>query len=447
MKHGALRCPFSFSPCFISGRVSVNLKIRLVLWQLSVLLMFLSAPARALEDWLSLPDGEISRIAFGSCAKQWEAQPIWNSVASAEPDLFLFIGDAIYGDWHGDKPFTPTRQSLTTDWSRLAAIPEFSAIRKQLPFMATWDNHDYGSHNGGADFELKEMTKEVFLDFFGEPKNSERRKTPGIYDAKTFGPPGRRVQIILLDTRWFRSPFKKDERSAEERKAIGKVGNYVGNTDEKATVLGETQWQWLTEQLLQPAELRLIVSSTQIIPDQKGMDEWGAFPRERLRLIELIRSTGAEGVLLVSGNVHFAELSRLESENRDFYELTSSGMTHNDERYANAANPYRVKGPVVEHNFGLVEMDWDAKPSPLIKLKAIGADGGTGFEHEISLPSLQQAKPTKCTDPRPQLCTMDYQPVCAKKSDGTHRTYANGCGACSDSEVIEYLAGECKDIP
>ena len=221
------------------------------------------------------------------------------------------------------------------------------------------------------------------------------------------------------------------------------MGNYVGNTDNNTTILGETQWQWLAEQLRHPAELRLIVSSTQIIPDQKGMDEWGAFPHERLRLFELIRSTGAEGVLLVSGNVHFAELSRLESGNRDFYELTSSGMTHNDERYANAANPHRVKGPVVEHNFGLVEIDWDAKPSPLIKLKAIGTDGDTGFEHEISLSSLQQAKPTKCTDPRPQLCTMDYRPVCAKKSDGTQKTYANGCGACSDPEVLEYLAGEC----
>jgi len=445
MKYGALRCPFSFSPCFISERVSVNLKIRLALWQLSVLLMFLSAPAHALEDWLSLPEGEISRITFGSCAKQWEPQPIWNSVASAEPDLFLFIGDAIYGDWHGDKPFTPTRESLEADWEKLAAIPEFAAVRKQLPFMATWDNHDYGSHNGGADFELKEMTKEVFLDFFGEPKDSERRKTPGIYDAKIFGPPGRRVQVILLDTRWFRSPFKKDQRSAEERKAIGKVGNYIGNTDNNTTILGKTQWQWLAEQLQQPAELRLIISSTQIIPDQKGMDEWGAFPHERLRLFELIRSSGAEGVLLVSGNVHFSELSTIENINNPLYEITASGMTHNNPAYAAAPNRYRVAGPYVDHNVGLIEIDWEAKPSPEISLQILGADGSAGLEQEMLLSSLQQAKPMNCTDPRPQLCTMDYRPVCAKKSDGTYRTYANGCGACSDSDVVEYLAGECSD--
>jgi alkaline phosphatase D len=411
--------------------------------KLFAVLPFLVAQAYALDDWQPLPQGEISRIAFGSCAKQWEPQPIWRSVTAAKPDLFLFIGDAIYGDWHGDQPFTPTRESLTEDWNKLAVIPEFAAVRKEVPFMATWDNHDYGSHNGGADFELKEMTREVFLDFFGEAKDSVRRKTPGIYDAKIFGPPGRRVQIILLDTRWFRSPFKKDERSAEERKAIGKVGKYMGNTEEKATVLGETQWQWLAEQLQQPAELRLLVSSTQIIPDQKGMDEWGVFPLERQRLFDIIRTSGAQGVLLVSGNVHFSEVSTIDNVDYPLYEITASGMTHNNPTYAAAPNRYRVAGPYVEHNVGLIEVDWGAKPSPIITLKTLGVDSSAGFEHEMTLSSLQQAKPTKCTDPRPQICTMDYRPVCGMKSDGSQATYSNGCGACSDPEVVEYIEGEC----
>lgn len=408
-------------------------------------LLSIYSPVHALDDWQPLPDGEITRIAFGSCAMQWEPQPIWNMVAEAKPDLFIFMGDAIYGDWHGDKPFTPTRKSLEADWKKLAAIPEFAAVRKQVPFVATWDNHDYGSHNGGADFALKETTKEVFLNFFGDPADSERRQTPGIYDAKVLGPEGRRVQIILLDTRWFRSPFKKDERSVEERKASGKVGKYVGNTDKGATILGERQWQWLEGQLKQPAELRLIVSSTQIIPDQKGMDEWGAFPHERLRLFDLIRSTAANSTLLVSGNVHFSEVSTIDNVNSPLYEITASGMTHNNPTYAAAPNRYRVEGPFFEHNVGLIEVDWEAKPSPMITLKSLGADGRVGFQHNVSLPSSHQSETIVCTDPRPQICTMDYKPVCATKSDGTRASYSNGCGACSDPEVQEYVQGECKD--
>lgn len=56
--------------------------------------------------------------------------------------------------------------------------------------MATWDNHDYGTHNGGAEFAMKAASKEAFLDFFGEPADSERRRREGVYHARMFGPPG-----------------------------------------------------------------------------------------------------------------------------------------------------------------------------------------------------------------------------------------------------------------
>jgi hypothetical protein len=103
-----------------------------------LLFLALTTTASALDDWQSLPGREITRIAFGSCAKQWEAQPVWQPVGGAKPDLFLFIGDAIYGDWHGDKPFTPTRESLMADWGMRAAKSGFVEAREQFPFMPTW---------------------------------------------------------------------------------------------------------------------------------------------------------------------------------------------------------------------------------------------------------------------------------------------------------------------
>lgn len=351
--------------------------------------LFFSAAYSTAGDWQPLPTtGSVTRIAFGSCAKQWEPQPVWNAVAAVKPDLFLFVGDAIYGDWHGEKPFTPSAESLQADWDKLAAIPEFAAVRTQVPFMATWDNHDYGSHNGGAEFTLKEMTKQQFLNFFGEPDNSIRRETPGIYDAKIFGEQGRRVQVILLDTRFFRGAFKLDALSPRQRKSIGKVGKYLPNSDSSATLLGDAQWQWLEQQLKLPAELRLIVSSTQIIANEKGMDEWGAFPHERQRLFELIETSGASGVLLLSGNVHFSELSKLDVGTYPLYDFTASGMTHVDRNYAAAPNALRVAGPFVEHNIGLIEIDW-LVPDPGLRLTVLGVDGSKGFDYELSLGELQ----------------------------------------------------------
>jgi alkaline phosphatase D len=331
----------------------------------------------------------VQRIAFGSCAKHWQHQPIWETVIAKKPNVFLFLGDAIYADTDGTTAWSVTEKQLPGEWNRLADKREFQRFRSTIPMMATWDNHDYGTHNGGAEFELKEVSKRLFLDFFGEPQQSQRRQRAGIYDAKVFGPQGQRVQIILLDTRTFRGLFKLDERSKEQRDQIGKVGKYVPHEDASVPLLGEAQWTWLQKQLLKPAEVRLICSSTQIIANEKGMDEWGCFPRERQRLFDLIDATDATGVILLSGNVHFAEISEVATKKYPLLDFTSSGLTHISESYAKAANEFRVAGPSIELNFGFVEIDWTAKPSAQITLKAITADGSTGFTHRVSLNALR----------------------------------------------------------
>jgi alkaline phosphatase D len=331
----------------------------------------------------------VRRVAFGSCAKQWQHQPIWDAVITEKPDLFLFLGDAIYADTDGTTAWAVSEAQLQGEWNRLADKPDFQAARAAFPFMATWDNHDYGTHDGGAAFALKETSKRIFLHFFGEPEGSERRRTPGIYDARVFGPPGRRMQVILLDTRSFRGPFKKDTRTKEEREKIGKVGKYLPHGDPTVPLLGEAQWRWLEKQLRHTAEVRFICSSTQIIPDQKGMDEWGVFPHERKRLFDLIAETRANGVILLSGNVHFLEVSRSKETVYPLVEFSSSGMTHVNRAYAQAANDYRLAGPYVDVNAGLVDIDWSAKPWPIITFKVIGLDGTVALTHPLSLGALQ----------------------------------------------------------
>ena len=316
---------------------------------------------------------------------QWMAQPIWNAVIAAEPDLFLFVGDAIYGDWDGEKVVPATAESLQRDWGKLAAIPGFAELRRTIPVMATWDNHDYGAYNGGAEFELKQTSREIFLEFFAT--GTRYLDHDGVYDAKIFGPPGKRLQIILLDTRYFKGPFVHDERSKEEKQRLNIVGTYAPQTDPAVTLLGETQWQWLDAQLRQPADVRLIVSGTQIVPDEKGMDEWGNYPHERQRLFDLIAESGAEGVIILSGNVHFTEISRVDAGSYPLVEFTSSGMTHSTEAYAQATNSYRVAGPYAGTNFGVVEIDWDATPV-VVTLRAVREDGSVAFDYQVSLDVL-----------------------------------------------------------
>ena len=100
----------------------------------------------------------------------------------------------------------------------MAAKPEYQNIKKNVPILAVWDDHDYGINDGSGNFTLKSSTQDLFLDFFDEPAGSLRRMTPGIYEVKTFGTEGKRVQIILLDTRYFRTPPLRDTRSDAEKR-------------------------------------------------------------------------------------------------------------------------------------------------------------------------------------------------------------------------------------
>lgn len=48
-----------------------------------------------------------------------------------------------------------------------------------------------------------------------------------------------------------------------------------------------------------------------------------------------------------------------------------------------------------------------------------------------------------CKEPRPEICTREYNPVCATLKDGSIRTDSTACTACSDPAVIGYNMGAC----
>ena len=112
-------------------------------------------------------------------------------------------------------------------------------------------------------------------------------------------------------------------------------------------------------------------------------------PIERWRLFGLVESTGAEGVVLLSGNVHFTEASMIEEGlPYPLTDFTSSALTHVNKTYPEAPSDYRVAGPFVDLNFGLVEIDWEGAGGPMVSLKAIDASGVIQFSHEIMVGEL-----------------------------------------------------------
>ncbi|MDO8544033.1 MAG: alkaline phosphatase D family protein [Opitutaceae bacterium] len=323
----------------------------------------------------------LTRIAFGSCARESDPQPIWEAILAGRPELFLFTGDNIYGD-------TADMAVMRAKYALLAAQQGFARLRQSCPILATWDDHDFGKGDGGADFPAKRESQATFLDFFGVPANSPRRQQEGIYHSAVFGPAGKRVQILLLDTRYFRSLLRPTPKGTKGRK-------YLPHEDRDVTLLGPAQWAWLEARLKEPAELRILVSSIQALSAEHGAECWANFPAERARLMGLIRSTRANGVLILSGDRHHAEISRIDAGDPAgvgyaLYDITASSLNRGPKRLPNGeSNRLRVSELYLLNNYGTIDIDW-ARRDPSVEVRIRDEQGKVIMHQPITLAQLQQ---------------------------------------------------------
>lgn len=313
--------------------------------------------------WLKLDESaQLTRIGVGSCLSQRHPQPIWDGVLRLEPrpQLFLMIGDNVYGDIR-----SPDAKELVQAYRDQAVRPELARARQAIPFLATWDDHDYGGNDKGATFSQKVTSAKLFHDFW--QLQPQRPFGKGIYYSRTFGPAGRRVQIIMLDTRSFRSNM------AKKAKRLNQWGPYQPTYDPEATILGSAQWQWLEQELQEAADIRIIVSSVQALSGGHGFERWGNFPREKQRLFQLIDDTGATGTIMLSGDRHFGAFYIGKLNNgQTLPEMTASSLNRSYGPSKDAASPERISRMYNQENFGLVDIDWRLRR---VSLKLQGMDG------------------------------------------------------------------------
>ena len=322
---------------------------------------------------VSIPAAQqpIETIGFGSCLKQTRPQPIWESVLEKRPDVFILLGDNIYGD-------TQDMKKLKGKWNDFSSISGFKKLRQNCRLLAVWDDHDYGENDAGIEFPKKAESQKIFLDFLHEPKDSERRKTPGTYDSVIMGPPGKRIQFILLDTRYFRTPLKRPDKRENGK------GPYVPNESREAKILGDIQWTWLEEVLSEPAEIRIIASSIQLVSTSHGWETWGNFPNERKRFINLLKEKKTKGTIILSGDRHSAEISKLEGAlPYPLYDITSSAMNQR-QKPKFEENIHRLGNRYFEENFGLLKIEW-LPNGPKVSTSIRDITGNTVMEYELGI--------------------------------------------------------------
>ncbi len=329
----------------------------------------------------------LTRIVFASCAQQNEDQSFWSQLTAEKPDLTLYMGDNVYGDVRSNDPALP---ELKAAYMRLSQSEPFAQLRAAAPMLVTWDDHDYGLNDAGANYPYKADSQKLFNYVWDVPENSPRRSREGIYDSWLIGEDGRRVQIIMLDTRYFRSDLK----DTDERFAPGKE-RYLPDPDPSKTMLGEAQWVWLEDELRKPADLRILVSSIQVIAEGHGWEAWRTLPAERERLYATLKNSGAENVIILSGDRHSAALYKRDDViDYPLYEMTSSSINLpasvwrvEREETRIEEGPHRLGTMIYEANYGVLDIDWEAGHVNV----SVRGEGGTPFlQQKIELSKLKR---------------------------------------------------------
>jgi alkaline phosphatase D len=326
----------------------------------------------------------VSKVAFGSCSKQDKPMPIWKPIAATKPELFLHLGDIVYAD-------TDDMAKMKATYDLLGKDEGFQLLRQTCPFLGVWDDHDYGKNDAGVEYPKKDESQQILLDFLGVAKDSPRRTQKGVYHSEIYGPVGKRLQVILLDGRYFRSPLKRGAYDP-----VWRYTPYVPVTDPQATMLGAEQWKWLEEQLKKPAELRLLGTGIQVVSEDHPFEKWANLPLEREKLLKLIKDTKAEGVVVLSGDRHLAELSMLPPTEANgpgypLYDVTSSGLNQADKNWrAPEKNRHRVSSMSYGDNFGVVQVDWTLE-DPKVSLQLRDVDGDIIVQQKFPLSVLKSA--------------------------------------------------------
>ena len=256
---------------------------------------------------LTVQSGELaSRIAFGSC-HHTHRQSLWDAIASSQPNKLLLLGDNMYADrrnFFGLSWAEATPDEIQEQYCRLNGDPSWRSLVHQMGgfenILATWDDHDYGINDGGNSYTYKNESMKLFLDFFRAPTDSGRRRQAGIYMAEKYnisvGNISLEYKIIILDARYSMQSCR-----------------FNGNCEE-ADMLGQAQWDWLATELNDPeVDLIFVASSVQVLPTDKLISEsWFAHdPLGRKRLLSMIVHSPCHNIILLSGDVHEAEISQV----------------------------------------------------------------------------------------------------------------------------------------
>jgi len=251
---------------------------------------------------------------------------IFESILDKNPDFMLWLGDNVYFREPDD-----SKTGVYHRYSHDKSISELQGLLGSVHHYAIWDDHDYGPNDSDKSFIHKDLTLQAFKDFYANP--SYGLEGEGITTQFRWSD----IDFFLLDNRFFRT------------------SKYLSTS--KKEILGQKQVDWLINALMySKSPFKIIAMGGQFLNPVKAYENYANWEEERNEIINRISEEGITGVIFLSGDRHFSEVTKLPRYGSyDLHDFTISPLTsHYCDICVNENNNYRIKNSgVFQRNFGV----------------------------------------------------------------------------------------------
>ncbi|MFM2307040.1 MAG: hypothetical protein RLZZ367_1709 [Bacteroidota bacterium] len=304
----------------------------------------------------ALMNTDITRFVFpgGSTA-------IFESMRRKKSDFMLWLGDNVYYFGKHYKSYDGMFQRNLRVRNYFPALQFFLA---SVPHYAIWDDHDYGWNDADKSFPLKDTALTIFKGFWPNTYNPDTIR--GNYFSYTYYD----AEFFMTDDRYFRDP----------------------EGDTAGAYFGETQLQWLKDKLSSSkATFKFICSGSQVLNDSYYGESYAKYSKERNNLLDYIATNNIKGVIFLSGDKHFSEMSKRNWKGYPMYDFTSSPLTSPvvKIRTSGFVNNYSEPGTLLyRKNFGKVSITGPAD-NRVCKLEIFGIAGDKKWEYIVNANDLK----------------------------------------------------------
>ncbi|MCX7552843.1 alkaline phosphatase D family protein [Marinicella sp. S1101] len=287
-------------------------------------------------------------------------EAMFSQIASEDADAMLWIGD----NWYYREVDFDAEQNLLHRIMRDRSQSFLQPIYQKFANYATWDDHDFGPNNSGAEFIYKEKALEIFKNYWANPSYGMPEQE-GVFTRVSYND----IEFFMLDNR-----YNKSHENAPD----GPDKVYYG----------QAQLNWLKDSLLSSyAPFKIIVGGGQMLNDHHAYEGWDKYRHERDPFIEWLDEAKITGVMFLSGDKHHSEMLRADRPGAyPLYEMTCSPLTagtHSSKSGGDFDNPRLVKGSLVnKHNYCKFSFS-GPRTDRSLRIEVIGSEGQQYWTKQI----------------------------------------------------------------